>query len=488
MIKQWTRVLSAPLIYLMLEAGCVFTVFTIVIGTHPVVGEADSQSYLNFPMDNPADMLVQIRTVGYPIFLKLIKIFSPDLNMLPQLQISFFFVAIFVFYVALRIYGLTKWTAFVAVSPLFYQRFILAFSPGLMADVPAAALAILSVSFLFVVTARGHLVFAWIGLALSVFFAYQFRPAYVFLVPLVPVLGLVLITLRGPSAGPSRLFNTFGAAAVASTVLPFLIFCTLRFVVVGQFGLVSFGGLNVIPTTIQFLTKDVVKHLDQDLQPLAQALIEARDRLDVKRGLRKEGEDGTVIIPMALWEGISYHYRDDVFRPIVLQFLGINERPEEMLDGRIFQKDEAVKINRIAIRLAFETFFVRPGIHVFNYLRAFLYGIGFAIYAEGTIVAFLLLLFMAYAIATLRSRVAYRAGQLSSTFTGGDETVAPCALIIVGGLFCLANLLVVTAVLPVTRLILPGVLFVPCAISTTLFKTVVRVACPPKTGPSSELV
>ena len=59
-------------------------------------------------------------------------------------------------------------------------------------------------------------------------------------------------------------------------IVPFLLFCFLRWVVVGHFGLVSFGGMNIIGIAGQFLTEDMIPKLPETVQPLAVRVLATR--------------------------------------------------------------------------------------------------------------------------------------------------------------------------------------------------------------------
>ena len=116
----------------------------------------------------------------------------------------------------------------------------------------------------------------WAGLAAGIFVAYQMRPAYLFLIALVPLLGIALRYLSAIRFGQSARLTQMTMGLVASSVLPFLAFCSLRWVLVGHWGLVSFGGTSLLGISGQFLTESMVSSLPEHLQPLATAAIRRR--------------------------------------------------------------------------------------------------------------------------------------------------------------------------------------------------------------------
>ncbi len=261
-----------PAFFLIVQAACLVVLYVTLGGGlhhHP-----DSGSCLNYKFDGLAEMLSQIRTPGYPLFLRLVRVVSPDFNLLPLIQIVLSFLSAFFFYGALRIYGLPQWMAFASVTPLFYHRLTWQFGSYILTDSPGSALALLSVGFLFIVVTRSRSVLAWVGIVLSVFITWQVRPAYLFLVPLLPVLAVLLIRLRDASPNRSSHAKKVCLGVVAVTFLPVMAYCGLRLVTVGHFGVASVEGHNLTGIATQFLTRDMVKEFDEDLRPLALSIIE----------------------------------------------------------------------------------------------------------------------------------------------------------------------------------------------------------------------
>jgi hypothetical protein len=69
------------------------------------------------------------------------------------------------------------------------------------------------------------------------------------------------------------------AALIAASTAPLLAFCTLLWASVGHFGLVSFGGFNVLGIAVQLLTPEVAEELPEHLQPLAHAMFQKEREL-----------------------------------------------------------------------------------------------------------------------------------------------------------------------------------------------------------------
>jgi hypothetical protein len=66
------------------------------------------------------------------------------------------------------------------------------------------------------------------------------------------------------------------SGVVAAVAVPFLAWCGLRWVTVGHFGLVSFGGYNLIGITGQFVDEELTRELAGEWQTFAQQILERR--------------------------------------------------------------------------------------------------------------------------------------------------------------------------------------------------------------------
>ena len=180
----------------------------------------------------------------------------------------------------------------VAALLLAERAAVCALDPG---DAPAISLVVASAGCLFAALADRPRPLAVGGLAVFTFLSYQVRPAYLFVILLWPGLAFLLAAavfrrpvLRG--AGVRR-----GGLILAVCVVPFLAFCTLRWAVVGHWGLVSFGGYNIIGVTAQIMDEEVAGQLPDELRPLASAILRRARRLDFVSAGRGFPDDGGVL-------------------------------------------------------------------------------------------------------------------------------------------------------------------------------------------------
>jgi len=440
-----------------------FVLLSWIIGTRPRVF-GDSVSYLNFPVHNPVEALDNIRTFGYPLFLRIVQTVFPDLRFLPQIQVALYCAAVFFFYASCIQYGFPRWAAWAAATPLLYQRVLWDFASWVLTDVPAAALGLLSIGCLMRVVVGRRPVLNWVGLILGVFLAYQVRPAYLFLVPLIPVLALLFLWLRDPPWRWDRSSKGLLARSAAAAIIPLVLFCAVRLAVVGNFGLVSFAGVNIIGITTQFMTPEMVSNFDQDLRPLALAMIERRDNkeLGIPGGQRM----------IAMPDFIRYYnlHAYDVFLFLAQQYVdGRIDSTRPVRDLNDLGKD-AKPIEDLGRRLAFATIEARPGIFAFYYFKAFLYAVSFTLYTEGTIVLLALAVLAAHFVSTLR--VPGQGSPSAVERADSPEIRARNVLIFLAAFFYLAKLLLtITVEAPAGRYLVAAAIFIPSALGITLLDT-----------------
>jgi hypothetical protein len=150
----------------------------------------------------------------------------------------------------------------------------------LATDTTAAALGLATCGALLLWTSAGGRSFWWaVLLGGLVVAAWLVRPTMLSLLPFVCLCGPLLELRRlGRSATPGQLANRFALCAMV-TAVPVLAWCGVRYTVVGKFGIVSFGGYNLIGLAGQLLDEPMVPQLPEDLQPLARAALQRRSEL-----------------------------------------------------------------------------------------------------------------------------------------------------------------------------------------------------------------
>lgn len=265
-----------PLALLLAQIGVSVVVLTASGGLDPVI-RPDTRSYVNVSRaPTVARALARHRTYAYPLFLKALRELPAEplpMTVIPKIHAAVFFVAVLVFWFAVRAWSGSAWLALAAATPLISAP-VLFLAPRIQPDFPAAGLALIAVSLLLRLARRPRRIVLWILITLIVFATYQARPAYVFLIPFVPAMGWVL---RACNEGRLKLAQAPWAAGLAlAMVLPFLVFANARKEMVGHFGLVAFTGFNLIGITASFLDDEIIETLPPERRELAESILRQR--------------------------------------------------------------------------------------------------------------------------------------------------------------------------------------------------------------------
>lgn len=217
--------------------------------------------------------LSDVRTIGYPVFLDWIG--RHDVERVPRISVKIYIACVLLFWAGLAAYTGSRWLAWAGAAPLLFAS-VLGLAERIQPDFLASALFVGAMGCLLWLTVRPRNLALWSGLVLLCFASYQVRPAYLFLLALVPAAG---ITVRWARQGRvSRPSWRWGLALVLATILPFLAFATVRKWIVGEFGLVSFTGFNTIGIAASMLGERAVGRLPDEWRPVAQDILRARQQ------------------------------------------------------------------------------------------------------------------------------------------------------------------------------------------------------------------
>jgi len=273
------NLLRKPLFYLVLQAVGLAAAL-VILGWFQPVRVGDTSDYEQFPFTSLTEALTYPRTFGYPLFLQLAGGLAPSHQAVAPLDFVCHVLAVFLFWLGLKRVIPSDWTSMAVADSLLYSNIFLRYGNNLAADSLASSLAVATVGWLMLTLfAERPRSYHWCGLALLVFAAYQVRPAYLFLIPLIPLLGLTLVWLVAPTGSRSGRWRSLTVKLILVVLLPYLAFCTARWSTVGHFSLVSFGGNNFAAITCMYLTEDDVAGLPPDLRPVAEAVVKNRREL-----------------------------------------------------------------------------------------------------------------------------------------------------------------------------------------------------------------
>ena len=322
---------------------------------------------------------------------------------------------------------------------MFCNRTLWEFGNLVGADLLALSASVVCIGFTFLVAERATSVARWLLLGASVFAAYMVRGDYLFLILLVPCLIPFLASFRRAASDRMISLKKLAVAAMIVCAVPFLAYCTVRYMYVKHFGLVARGEQAAVVIATQFLKEEDVKRLDQDLQPLALAILARRKPLDSE--FPKRGP----MYPMTIWPDISYMYMNRVTVPAQLDFLGVKGPHDNVLVHEMPGGQES-RLAGMLRRLSMATIMLHPREHLQYYLKSMMYGISFALFVEGAVMTPLLLLFFAtyLLLAFLQTRARDPEGgnfSPSGGFARFPKWSPLSAVMLVGVSFFLAKLL-----------------------------------------------
>ncbi len=245
------------------------------IGKFEPTSQFDTSSYRDYSSESASTALNDKRTFVYPFVLRLFVAADGSERLIPWFHYLSSAFAVGVFMAALLRCDWNPWLALAAASPILTSPMVLEYTGVLTPDLLAQSMSILAVSLWLIVVHTGRSLWACIGLSVFVFLAYQTKPSYLFLLAFVPIGGLIARWwLHSENRDAWKLCLRLSVASL----VPFLGWCTLRWFVVGHFGLVSFGGYNVIGIAGQLLKPDWTNQLTSDVQPFAEEILRRRDR------------------------------------------------------------------------------------------------------------------------------------------------------------------------------------------------------------------
>lgn len=291
------KALKEPITWFLFQS--IFLIFIVLkFDYFKVFFYADSNDYANyFPSSSSGLHFLQLtlsgyRTFGYPLFLKAVGVISPDYELLPVIHILVHIVAVFVFFGALRMFGFSKWAALITASPLLCEKIIIYSCRSILTESLSTSLSILTIGLLVMLVCRPRNCIYWASLTVVTFLTYQVRPDRVFLILMIPIIGFILYMLQNRKDNNEphcREAAGLSLKLFASGIIPLILFCSIRLAVVGDFGLTSFAGINLIGITGQMLSNDMLEKLPSDTRPLAQAIIQDRARLGAQDELSAFG-------------------------------------------------------------------------------------------------------------------------------------------------------------------------------------------------------
>lgn len=319
----------------------------------------DSRLYESLSRSGLAGLLGHCRTPGYPLFLRLVRQFSPSLNGLPYFQFWLHSLAVILFFAGLRALGFRDKAGLWVSSLLLYSPITWFYTKAVLSEVSGEAMVIITLGWLFY-SIRHPTRARWqFATSFFAFLTYTIRPLYIFLLLWIPM-AFVLWQIECPAGlSPKRVLKA-GLAYLFIMLLPFTLFSSARWVSVRSFGLASCASIWLVGYVGQLIEPSMINALTPVEREIAElALTKRRDPKWIEL-VNSTGGD-----PDALYMSTIY----DQFLPAAQEVL--SRHPE--LRSRA---TEMVRVNQTLTSLCAQVIWKKPFRFLGWFVRHFLYSFG----------------------------------------------------------------------------------------------------------------
>ena len=234
----------------------------------------DTASYRDYSMESASAALNDKRTFVYPCLLRFFQQVDGSERLVPWFQYACSAIASGILLTALLHCQWNCWMALAAVSPILASQMVLNYTGLLIPDLIAQSMAVIVVSLWIIAIHFGSGFWAYTGLSIALFLTYQTKPSYLFLLAFVPVGGWIARWWLKPANDDAW---SVALRLTLASVLPFLAWSTMRWFLVGHFGLVSFGGYNIVGIAGQLLERESIPYLNEETRTLAANILTRRE-------------------------------------------------------------------------------------------------------------------------------------------------------------------------------------------------------------------
>ncbi|MEL6107599.1 MAG: hypothetical protein AAFU85_16285 [Planctomycetota bacterium] len=222
----------------------------------------DSPSYLNYPFDSLSAAMASIRTPAYPLFLAIVGS-TIGLSFVPTLQVLLHAFSAWFLGEELLERKMPEWSALGAGAAVLVGCTPTDHIHTISTDAPAASLGVVVVVLLLRATRLQHWSW-WVACGTVTLLTIFVRPAYLFLLVWLPVIGALLHRHdRGMSLlrGNPKLRIWHASITAAAVLGALLVWMTARHLVVHDFGLVPFGHQNLSAVLVQTVPRSKLNRL-----------------------------------------------------------------------------------------------------------------------------------------------------------------------------------------------------------------------------------
>lgn len=229
----------------------------------------DTASY--FDLGDFPDFLARTRTPLYGWLMRYATVGDRQYALVPVVQILTYLAAVWLLVAELKTFGLSGVAVLTAAAALLFANALFFAASLVHAEFLATACGLLGFAGVVRLAGPQPRRWAYVLILAGAGSAYVLRPSLLPLVIVLPLTFIFLRAIRGERAPLAR-----AGAILGVTAIPLLAVSLLRSIVVGDPGLVSFGGFAMSGLAGLMLSDDVVARLPDDLRSLATQILAAR--------------------------------------------------------------------------------------------------------------------------------------------------------------------------------------------------------------------
>ncbi|MBF0143803.1 MAG: hypothetical protein HQL59_10155 [Magnetococcales bacterium] len=255
-----------------------------VFGSSCCLITRDSRLYLGLASGDKSwtEMLGTVVPLGYPIYLMAHKLIFGSYSWVAIVQLLMYEFSVLLFFIALLRAGFSAFGAVASVLPLVFTDDLFGYIAPEALSSPFVLISLSMVIFIKFDSSRFSTIVRrgmWLVLVVAVAVIYHGRPSSLPYLIIIPFFAVFLEFFSGWNLGLRIQWKPLVGVFfryLSATFLPYLGYCVFRLIIVGHFGLVSYGGSTAIGVTAPLLKAETIPLLSAELRPLAGAMLQAK--------------------------------------------------------------------------------------------------------------------------------------------------------------------------------------------------------------------
>ena len=228
----------------------------------------DFPSFWYFDFSSLKLILSQHRTFGFPLIIKIYRLFDYDLIFWSRFVFILFSISNIFLLCSLNYFNFNKIFSLSFIVGLTVSQYLYVYLTW-WTELFSISFLIIALGFMFLSIKKNKVIY-YLLFSFFLFFSYQIRPSFVVFI-MVPIIFCLINFFLFKNNSNLKKISFF-------SITPLIIFILIRFFVVGSLGLVSFNsGLSA--NALVYLTDDQIPKLKIENQKLAKKFLERKRKL-----------------------------------------------------------------------------------------------------------------------------------------------------------------------------------------------------------------